>query len=152
MHFTQGKYASINICCFFRVWLMEHSFISISRCPGFVCIDPWDDKDFILNLFVNFCKTRNIVAYSVFITGGTRSYHKNKFVCFSRNNVLKFRITFVFNSCEMAGKRHDIPDFIGCWNILFVYETHKISAPFLEFFDCIFSLVTLCKCVNNILQ
>ena len=130
MHLAQGEYSGIYIGRFFRIRLMEHTLISVTGRSWLVSIYSGDNKDFILDLFVDFGKTGYIVTYGVLVACRTGADHNDKFIDLSGNDVLEFGVSFSLHSNKMTGKRHYIPHFFRCWNVLLVYETHISSAPF----------------------
>ena len=52
---------------FFRIRLACHSFISFSGRSWFICINTRNDKNFICDLFLDFCQAQGVVNNSFFV-------------------------------------------------------------------------------------
>ena len=116
-----------HIRLLFRVRLMKHTLVSRTRCTRLTCINSRNDKDFVVNLFLNFRKSVNIIKYRFRLVRRTRADNQYKLVALTLENLFYFFISCLFfNNC-FFGKR------ILCLNILWY---RQLSDEF-----CIFHIV-----------
>ena len=63
VHMTDCNNSRIKIRCLIRIRLMEHSFISLAGRSWFICINSWNNHQFIFYFFIDFCQTIHILTH-----------------------------------------------------------------------------------------
>ncbi len=86
MHLSHGNQALHKVRCFFRVRLVNDSFVTLAGSSWFVCINSWNNQNFFLLLFLHFCKAGNIFTDRIFMVSRTWPDNQQKFVRFTCNN------------------------------------------------------------------
>lgn len=90
IHFTDGDDAAQHVFLAFRVRLMEHALIADADGTGFAGVDARDDKDFILDLFLDLDQAMNIVEDSRFIVSRAGPDDEQETAIFASQDVLDF--------------------------------------------------------------
>lgn len=75
---------------------MNHAFIALSCCSGFICIYSWNDQNLVGNFILYGAEPAQVIAYSVFVVRGTWSDDDKKFIGFSSKDIPDFLVAFFF--------------------------------------------------------
>ncbi len=62
---------------------MDHSLVSFTGRTWFICVNTWNDQNFVLDLFLHFAQTKKIITYSIFVIGRTWSDDCEEFIGFA---------------------------------------------------------------------
>ena len=105
MHFTNGNQPGKHIGCFFRIWLMNHTFVSFTCSTWLIGINSWNDQNFVCNFILHFTQTKKIITNSIFVIGRTWTDDCKKFIRFACKDITDLLISFCFQflNCSIDG-------------------------------------------------
>ena len=95
----------LHVLSFFRIRLMDHSFISFSDRSGFIGIDTRNNENPVLYLFLHPRQTVHILQYRILVIRGTRTNKKKKLIAFSGKNIFYFPVSFFLQRFDLRRKR-----------------------------------------------
>ena len=97
MQFTNSDQSCNHIRFCLRIRLCGNSFVSFTGSTWFVCIDTWNDDQFVFGLLIDFGKSVDVIHNRFFLVSGAGSDDNKEFVGFPAQNTGNLRITLLFD-------------------------------------------------------
>ena len=124
LHFPHSNEAGKEIGFLFRVRLMDNTFITFPGGPGFICINSGDEDKLVLYLFVYLGKAGDVVAYGLFIIGGTWADNHKEFIAFACEHIPDFFIAPFPKPGQFFRQRIFLTDFVRCGKSFYEFKRH----------------------------
>ena len=80
MHLTDRNNSGKKVRSFIRVWLVKHSLVAVTGSTRFIGVNPWNDQNFVFDLFLDLAETQKIVTDSIFIVSRAWTDDCEKFI------------------------------------------------------------------------
>ena len=104
MELSGGDNASEHIRFFLRIRLMQQALIAVSGRPGLIGVDPGDDHNMILYLFLDIGKAPQIIHDTDFIVRGAGAYDQQELIAPAGKDLSDLRISLLFDPVHISGQ------------------------------------------------
>ena len=105
VHLADSNNSGKKVRSLIRVWLMKHSFVTVTCGTGLICINSRDDHQFVRDFICHCFQFAYIFADCIFVISGTRSYKDDKFIWFTGEDTAYFFIALFFYFFEFLAER-----------------------------------------------
>ena len=105
VQFANSDQSLQHIFLFLRIRLVHHALVAFTSGAGLIGVDPRDQKQLILYLFLYLCQTADIIQNSVFPIRRARSDDQQLLVGFTGKHLFDLRITLRLDIHQLFRQR-----------------------------------------------
>ncbi len=110
VHLTHGDQAAHKVGFFLRIRLADDPFVALTGGAGLVGVNPGDQDQLVLHLFVDAGEPADIIADGVLVVGRTGADDDQEFIAFSGDDVTDLGVPSAFDLRETLRNRKLFPD------------------------------------------